>query len=139
MINSRDILDLLPHVADKAHAFVDACDKQGIDVLITSTYRDDESQAAIYAKGRTAPGPRVTNAGPGRSLHNYRVAFDFVPIVDGKAVWNDDHLWAQCGMLGEAVGLEWGGGWQSFPDKPHMQDTGGKTIAMFQAERGAQA
>lgn len=135
MINSRDPLDLLPHVADKAHAFIDACDAAGIDVLLTSTYRDDESQAAIFAKGRTAPGPRVTNAGPGRSFHNHRVAFDFVPIVDGKAVWNDDHLWAQCGMIGESLGLEWGGGWQSFPDKPHMQDTGGKTIAEFLADR----
>lgn len=135
MINSRDPLELLPHVADKAHAFIDACEAQGIDVLITSTYRDDESQAALFAKGRTAPGPKVTNAGPGHSYHNHRVAFDFVPIVDGKAVWNDEHLWAQCGMIGEGVGLEWGGGWQSFPDKPHMQDTGGRTIATLLAER----
>lgn len=131
MINSRKIEDLLPHVAAKAKAFVEECAKQGIDVLITSTYRDNESQAALYAKGRTAPGPRVTNAKPGYSFHNHRVAFDFVPIVDGKAVWNDDHLWAQCGMIGEKLGLEWGGGWQSFPDKPHMQDTGGKTLAQF--------
>lgn len=139
MINSRDLLDLLPHVADKAHAFIDACEEQGIDVLITSTYRDGESQAALYAKGRTAPGPRVTNAKPGTSYHNHRVAFDFVPIVDGKAVWNDDHLWAQCGMIGEKVGLEWGGGWQGFQDKPHMQDTGGKTIAQLLAEDKALA
>jgi peptidoglycan L-alanyl-D-glutamate endopeptidase CwlK len=134
MINSRDTLDLLPHVADKAHAFIAACEAAGIDVLITSTYRDNESQAAIFAKGRTAPGPKVTNAAPGHSMHNYRVAFDFVPIVDGKAIWNDDHLWAQCGMIGETIGLEWGGGWQSFPDKPHMQYTGGKSIADFLAE-----
>jgi len=139
MINSRDPLDLLPHVADKAHAFIDACDKAGIDVIITSTYRDHESQAALYAKGRTAPGPRVTNAKPGASFHNWKVAFDFVPIVNGKAVWDDDHLWAQCGMIGEALGLEWGGGWQSFPDKPHMQDTGGRTIASFVAEDMAKA
>lgn len=135
MINSRDPLELLPHVADKLHKFVDACEEQGIDVLITSTYRDDESQAEIFARGRTAPGPRVTNAAPGRSMHNHRVAFDFVPIVNGKCVWNDDHLWAQCGMIGEKLGLEWGGSWQSFPDKPHMQDTGGKTIAQFLADR----
>lgn len=133
MINSRKIEDLLPHVANKAIAFVAECAKQGIDVLITSTYRDFDSQAELYAKGRTAPGPRVTNAKPGYSYHNHRVAFDFVPIVDGKAVWNDDHLWAQCGMIGEKLGLEWGGGWHSFQDKPHMQDTGGKTLAQLNA------
>ena len=135
MINSRDLLDLLPHVADKAHAFIEACDKQGIDVLITSTYRDDESQDALYAKGRTAPGQRVTNAKGGHSMHNHRVAFDFVPIVGGKAIWDDNYLWAKCGMIGEKLGLEWGGSWMNFIDKPHMQYTGGKTIAMLLAER----
>jgi len=134
MINSRDTLELLPHVADLAHAFVEACDKAGIDVIITSTYRDHASQAALYAKGRTAPGPRVTNADAGRSYHNWRVAFDFVPIKDGKAVWNDDHLWAECGRIGMALGLEWGGSWRNFVDRPHMQFTGGRTIASFMAE-----
>ena len=135
MINSRDILELLPHVADKAHAFIDACDAAGIDIIITSTYRDDESQNALFAKGRTAPGPRVTNAAGGRSMHNHRVAFDFVPIVNGKAVWDDNYLWTQCGMIGEKLGLEWGGSWTSFVDKPHMQYTGGKTIAQLLADR----
>lgn len=135
MINSRNIDDLTPDTAAKCRAFVAACALEGIDVSITSTFRDDASQASIYAKGRTAPGPRVTNAKPGYSMHNHRVAFDFVPVVDGKAVWNDDHLWAKCGMIGESVGLEWGGGWQSFVDKPHMQNTGGRTIAQLLAER----
>lgn len=131
MINSRKIDDLTPQVAEMARIFVARCAEQGIEVLITSTYRDMESQAALYAKGRTAPGPRVTNARPGHSFHNWRVAFDFVPIVNGKAVWDDDHLWAQCGMIGEDCGLEWGGGWQTFPDRPHMQATGGKSLAEF--------
>jgi len=135
MINSRNIDDLTPDTAAKCRAFVAACALEGIDVSITSTFRDDASQASIYAKGRTAPGPRVTNAKPGYSMHNHRVAFDFVPIVDGKAVWNDDHLWAKCGAIGESIGLEWGGGWQSFVDKPHMQNTGGRTIAQLLAER----
>jgi peptidoglycan L-alanyl-D-glutamate endopeptidase CwlK len=133
MINSRKIDDLQPHVAAKAQAFIDACAAAGIDVILTSTYRDHASQAALYAKGRTAPGPRVTNANEGRSYHNWRVAFDFVPIKDGKCIWNDDHLWAECGRIGMALGLEWGGSWHNFVDRPHMQDTGGRTIAQFMA------
>ena len=89
MINSRDLKDLHPIVQAKAQAFIHSCKKAGIDVLITSTYRDNESQNALYAQGRTSPGKKVTNAKAGQSWHNYRVAFDFVPIVNGKAQWND--------------------------------------------------
>lgn len=136
MINSRDIKDLLPQVEEKCRAFITICAAQGIDVIITSTYRDFESQAALYAQGRTAPGKKVTNAGPGDSYHNWRVAWDFVPIVGGKAVWNDNALWAKCGGIAHELGIEWGGAWTRFPDKPHCQYTQGRTIADFKAEQG---
>ena len=58
-----DIDDLLPVVAAKCRAFIGACKAHGIDVLITSTYRDRESQDALYAQGRTAPGPRNDSVG----------------------------------------------------------------------------
>jgi peptidoglycan L-alanyl-D-glutamate endopeptidase CwlK len=67
MVNSRSLSDLLPHARARAQAFLDACGKQGIDILITSTYRDLDSQAALYAQGRTVPGKRVTNASLARA------------------------------------------------------------------------
>ncbi len=133
MINSRNLDDLHPVVKPKAEAFINACAAQGIDVLITSTYRDAESQAALYAKGRTTPGPKVTNAKPGQSWHNWRCAFDFVPIVDGKAQWNDAALFKRCGEIAEGVGLEWAGRWKTFTEMAHCQFTGGLTLADFQA------
>jgi len=133
MINSRRIEDLLLIVAAKCRAFIDVCEKEGIDVIITSTYRDAESQDALYAQGRTLPGKKVTNVRGGDSFHNHRCAFDFVPVVGGKAVWNDDKTWERCGAIAEKVGLEWGGRWAKFPDKPHCQDTGGLTIAQLKA------
>lgn len=132
MINSRKIEDLHPKVADMCQRFIDACDKVGIDVIITSTYRDNESQAAIYAQGRTAPGKKVTNAKPGQSWHNWRCAFDFVPIVNGKAQWNDLKLFERCGVIAESVGLEWAGRWQRMKESAHCQYTGGLTLADFQ-------
>lgn len=135
MINSRNIDDLLPEAAEACRAFVAGCALRGIDVIITSTYRDFESQAALYAQGRTAPGKRVTNAGPGDSMHNWRVAWDFVPIVNGKAVWDDDHLWNECGEVAESLHIEWGGSWPRFPDRPHCQFTSGRTIADFKQEQ----
>lgn len=131
MINSRKIEDLRLIPAAKCRAFIAACNAIGIDVIITSTYRDAESQDALYAQGRTKPGKRVTNAK--ESYHTFRVAFDFVPIVNGKAVWDDAKVWTRCGALAESVGLEWGGRWVGFADKPHCQDTGGFTIAQYKA------
>lgn len=132
MINSRDIKDLHPSVAAKVVAFVASCKSVGIDILITSTLRDMESQAALYAQGRTAPGKIVTNAKAGQSFHNYGLAFDFVPIVNGKAAWNDTKLFTRCGEIAESVGLEWAGRWKSFKELAHCQAPGLK-LADLQA------
>ncbi|MGI9141709.1 MAG: M15 family metallopeptidase [Fluviibacter sp.] len=132
MINSRKIEDLHPHVASLCRKFIERCKEAGVDVLVTSTYRDHESQNALYAQGRTAPGKIVTKAKGGQSFHNHKVAFDVVPLVNGKAIWNDEGLWRKIGQIGQEVGLEWGGNWK-FQDKPHFQYTGGLTLADFQA------
>jgi peptidoglycan L-alanyl-D-glutamate endopeptidase CwlK len=132
MINSRDIKDLNPKVATKCNQFIESCKKQGIDVLITSTYRDAESQNALYAQGRTAPGKKVTNAKGGQSFHNWKVAFDFVPLVNGKAMWSDTALFTKCGEIAESVGLEWAGRWKTFKELAHCQYTGGLTLHDFQ-------
>jgi peptidoglycan L-alanyl-D-glutamate endopeptidase CwlK len=133
MINSRNLSDLHPKVKTLCEQFIASCAKQNIDVLITSTYRDTESQNALYAQGRTAPGKKVTNAKGGQSFHNWRVAFDFVPIVNGKAMWADTALFTKCGEIAESVGLEWAGRWKTFKELAHCQQTFGLTLADFQA------
>lgn len=133
MINSRDIKDLHPKLQELCYEFVNKCKKQGIIILVTSTFRDIESQNALYAKGRTAKGSKVTNAKGGQSFHNWHLAFDFVPIVDGKAQWNDLALFNTCGQIGESVGLEWGGRFKRSKDLPHFQYTGGHDITYFQS------
>jgi peptidoglycan L-alanyl-D-glutamate endopeptidase CwlK len=137
MINSRKIDDLHPKVAIMCKKFIAECDKQDIDILITSTYRDGESQTALYAQGRTKPGNIVTNAKAGQSFHNWKCAFDVVPLRNGKPVWGtngkDLELWNKVGAIGESVGLEWAGRWKRFREFPHFQFTGGLTLADFQA------
>lgn len=133
MINSRKIEDLHPHVAKMCLLFIGACKDVGIDVLITSTYRDFESQKSLYAQGRTAPGIKVTNAKAGQSFHNWRVAFDFVPVLNGKAQWDNLSLFNKCGMIAEQCGLEWAGRWHSFQEWSHCQFTNGLLIEDFQA------
>jgi peptidoglycan L-alanyl-D-glutamate endopeptidase CwlK len=133
MINSRKIEDLHPYVAKLCRAFVAACKKDGIDILITSTWRDNESQNALYAQGRTKPGKKVTNAKAGQSFHNYKLAFDFVPIVNGKAQWNDLATFKRAGAIGERLGLDWAGRWVSFKELAHLQWSGGLSLAQLRA------
>ena len=133
MINSRSLDELHPIVREKVECFLDQCEQNGIDLLVTSTYRDFESQEALYAQGRTAPGRIVTNARSGQSYHNYRCAVDVVPIRNGKAIWDaKDPVWQRIGALGKAAGLEWAGDWKRFKEFPHFQYTGGLTLAQLQ-------
>ena len=132
MINSRSLDDLLPEVKVKVEQFISLCKDAGIELLVTSTYRDDESQASLYAQGRTAPGKIVTNAGPGDSYHNYRCAVDVVPLVNGKPDWDGSHpVWATVGLLGEQAGLDWAGKWVHFKELAHFQYSRGLTIAQL--------
>jgi len=132
MVNSRKIDDLTPKTATLCRAFIDSCKQHGIDVIITSTYRDNESQNALYAQGRTSKGKIVTNAKAGKSFHNYRCAFDFVPVINGKAQWDDIGIFQKCGEIAKSVGLEWAGDWKAFKEYAHCQYTGGLTLADLQ-------
>ena len=134
MVNSRSIDLLLPPVLARVKTFLALCEANRIDVIVTSTYRDNESQDALYAQGRTAPGKIVTNAKGGESYHNYKCAIDIVPIVGGKCVWDDAApIWKTLGQLGKQAGLEWAGTWKTFKEYPHFQYTGGLTIDQLKA------
>jgi len=132
MISSRKIEDLHPHVQTRCENFLAECKKSGIDILITCTYRDIAAQNALYAQGRTTLGHVVTDARGGQSFHQYCVAFDTVPIVNGKPIWDNEQTWLSIGHIGKCCGLEWAGDWIHFKEKPHFQFTGGLTLKDFQ-------
>lgn len=99
----------------------------GYIVKLIQGTRSYAEQDALYAKGRTAAGRKVTNARGGYSNHNFGVAFDIgIFTASGKylddvdrnadAVYRD--LYAQCGA---PAGCEWGGNWKSITDLPHYQ------------------
>jgi peptidoglycan L-alanyl-D-glutamate endopeptidase CwlK len=140
MISSRDINDLLPPVAERCRSLIAQCKDASIDLLITATYRDLESQERLYAQGRLLPGQIVTWAGPGDSWHNWQRAFDVVPLRNGKPVWGirglDKELWVKVGAIGVSCGLEWGGNWDRHPDYPHFQDRMGATLQRLKKDAG---
>lgn len=128
---SKDIAELKPVVRMLAQDLCAACRSVGINLTITCTYRNGAEQERLYAQGRTAPGPIVTNAKANQSLHQFRVAFDVAPLdTHGNINWNGD--FAAIGRIGKKVGLEWGGDWAGFKDIAHFQYLAGYSLADFQ-------
>ncbi len=126
MINSKNINDLREDFCAACKEVCARAKKEGINIIITSTVRDDEYQATLYAQGRTTKGSIITNAKT-PSFHSNKVglAFDFCPIDEkGKALWNRLDLFTKVGEIAEEMGLEWSGRWKIFPEYAHIQWSG---------------
>lgn len=116
----RDIDLLHPDLRHKALKLVELAKTKGIEIIISQTWRTKAEQDALYAQGRTRAGSIVTNTKYPYSLHCWGVAFDIAVIINGKANWSAKY-YDLVGPLGESLGLEWGGRWKSFIDRPHFQ------------------
>lgn len=93
--------------------------------FVVEGFRTFEQQAENYAKGRTTPGPRVTNRPPGSSKHERSPAeaIDIGFLLDsGEVVWNEINyrrfydLWKA-----ENNAIIWGGLWTNPHDPPHFE------------------
>jgi len=117
-----DLSLLDPRFQDPLQQFLDMARAKGIELRVVQGLRTPEEQDALYAQGRTAPGPVVTNARGGLSNHNYGLSVDVVPasLIDTENWSPDDPVWNTIGALARQAGLEWGGDWGS-PDRPHIQ------------------
>lgn len=80
--------------------------------MVYCTYRSAEEQDALFASGRTVPGPILTNARGGESSHQKRIAWDAVPTQNGKPLWSDEQKFAVMGEVAEELGIKWAGRWR---------------------------
>ena len=123
----RNIRTLLPQVQVVVRDWLleqayPAARELGYVVKVICGTRSWKEQEELYAKGRTAPGPRVTNAKAGSSWHNYGVAWDVGLFTASGGYVSDGKVYERFGKLaGLPVGCEWGGNWKSFKDFPHYQ------------------
>ena len=126
----RDITKLHPRLQEKCKLLQKKCAQKGIKIIATECLRTAKEQDALYAKGRTAPGSKVTNARgrDAKSMHQWGVAFDVAIDMDADKDGDVDirdlynvKLLNVVGKIGESIGLEWGGSWKSIVDKPHFQ------------------
>lgn len=118
--SEKNIATLLSDVQPIARVLVQKAAANGITIKIISGLRTYAEQDALYAKGRTAPGPKVTNARGGFSNHNFGIAFD-IGVFSGSSYLPESPKYKAVGVLGMDLGLEWGGNWTSIVDQPHFQ------------------
>ena len=115
----RDINELLPVAQRACRLFLSECEKEGLPVLITETYRSQARQNELYAQGRTKPGKVVTWTK--NSRHTSRLAWDICKNVKG-AEYSDTSFFKKCGAIAKKLGITWGGDWKT-PDMPHFEVT----------------
>lgn len=108
---------LHPQLQPLADAVVQYAAKLGGEVKIAGTIRTAADQDALYAQGRTAPGPQVTMAKGGQSYHNYGLAFD-VSVTKLPSSLSTEAFLAHMGTYAETIGMVWGG---DFGDQDHFE------------------
>ncbi len=134
--SERLIARLHESIQARARDLLQLAANEGIALVVTQGLRTFAEQQALYDQGRTKPGPIVTNALPGSSWHNFGLAFDVAELVGDKyhyplaPAW-----WAHVGELGKSLGLEWGGDFHSFVDRPHFEYHPGLTLHDARAGR----
>lgn len=134
----RTLDQLHPRLRDGVPRILLAMNAIGYPMMVTDTLRTVEEQQALFAKGRTLPGDRVTNCDGVVKKSNHQAhadgyghAVDCCFVVDGKASWDEKLPWAAYGALGEALGLRWGGHWsdKTIHDLPHLELVGIPAVA----------
>ncbi|MDB5471888.1 MAG: hypothetical protein JWR84_3448 [Caulobacter sp.] len=117
-LKAETLQGLRPEAMEAALHLINAARAEGIDLRLRSGYRSPQQQAALYARGRTTPGPRVTNAKV--SVHNTGLAFDVLIFTNDQPDW-DSAKYDRVGAIGKSQGLVWGGDWATARDTPHFE------------------
>ncbi|HEY0321354.1 MAG TPA: peptidoglycan-binding protein [Pyrinomonadaceae bacterium] len=120
--SQRRLDKIHPTLSAAIKVLVGVLAQNGMQVEVVQGLRTFAEQDGLFAQGRSRPGPVVTRARGGQSNHNYGLAVDVVPFNNGQPNWNAPlGVWTTIGSEAEKLGLEWGGDWKKFVDKPHIQ------------------
>ncbi len=120
---------LHPRAQEAARVFLRKVLDAGITARIISGTRTYAEQNALFRIGRFGDTrPKVTNSRGGQSNHNFGIAWDVGIFKDGKYL-TDSPLYTTAAEKGLFEGLEWGGHWTTFKDRPHYQVATGLSIS----------
>lgn len=118
-----------PTLATQVQRLIDAMDALGYILTVTDGLRTLEEQQALYAKGRTTPGPIVTYSDGINKPSNHQAKLDGYGhavdcawrLADGSVSWDLRMPFKAYGSCAEALGLTWGGNWAKLVDLPHIE------------------
>jgi peptidoglycan L-alanyl-D-glutamate endopeptidase CwlK len=140
---SRAIEDLTPETQAVYYKFKMKMAISHIDYIVTCTKRTELDQLELYKKGREFKDGKWVVVEPKRcvtwtlkSNHLTGKAFDILIMINGKPLWNAEldvdkdgiAEYTEAGIIGESVGLRWGGRFKTglgkpIPDAPHFELT----------------
>ena len=129
-VSEQRLSEILPGLAARVRQMAETLAGEGTVIRVVQGLRSWTKQNDLYAQGRTAPGSIVTNCPGGYSYHNFGMAVDCVPSLNGVDAtyspdWNSWHpTWQRMIAIGTGLGLDSGATWRSFKDYPHFQMTG---------------
>lgn len=94
-----------------------------VDFAVIQGVRTIQEQKALYAKGRTEPGPIVTWTLNSRHIGGFAV--DLMAVVNGAGSWEEKYYpdiakAMKRAALDLTVPIVWGGDWRK-KDLPHFQ------------------
>ncbi len=115
-----ELTALHPYFRDKVAKLIFLCKQKGIELRIVETFRTHAKQDEYKGMGKA-----YTRKGGGKSNHQYGLAVDVVPMVNGEPQWESKALWRKIGIIGEQLGMRWGGRWRYLYDPGHFEWTGG--------------
>ena len=105
---------------------------RGIEVVTLETLRDETRQGYYVQTGvsRTMNSLHLPQPPQGLSLAYDLVPKEYLPMKG----WNPGGPhWGVMGFIGEDLGMQWGGRWVRFVDKPHFQKRQCECSAVLQA------
>lgn len=97
--------------------------ENAIKFIIWTYDRSPQEQNDLYKRGRTTPGPIVTNADGFivKSAHQHWLAIDIAIIKNGEVEWADIPEYHDLGEFWESIGGFWGGRWNGLGDIYHFE------------------
>jgi peptidoglycan L-alanyl-D-glutamate endopeptidase CwlK len=116
--SERNLATVQPQLADLGRELLRRLAAQGLTFKVTSGSRTQAEQDALYAQGRTKPGPVVTWTR--KSRHIGGRAIDLTLFSGKNPVWESKH-YQTAGKVGKELGLVWDGDWKRTKDLPHFE------------------
>ena len=150
-ISINRVANLHPKVREDVKKCIEEAESKfpaNMAIRVVQGLRTIEEQNALYAQGRSKPGPIVTKAVGGKSFHNYGLAIDFAILkdVDGNGTFetlswkttedfDKDGVadWMEVVAVFKKYGWVWGGDFNSIKDNPHFEKGFGLSVSQLLA------